>query len=422
VVVVLAIAGATQAAAQLRDVPVRPLGNVVGSTVLTSYWPMSIRQLSDGRVWINDPWDRVVLQLDARLANPVLVMDSVAGRDNSYGGRGAAVIPFLGDSALFVDRASLSLRVLDPAGKAARVIPISRYVLQLVTAAADRRPRIDAGGRLVFQGAMNAPPARSPTPNGLPRPVTPANAAFVLALNLTTQKLDTVTTILVLADERMVAGFDRMPSPPLAIRRTDDWAVTSRGQIAVLRGRDYHVDWLYPLPRSTSPPIPFPWTRLSDAEKARLADSITTVRDSANTAQWAAMRSDMNPIYDGVGHIVAQTTLDNASSHNAGFWLPGRSERIPPVPPLSIPDSLPAFEEDALLADANGRLWIKPRAVRPRPGGGGTVYDIVDERGALIDRVELPMGRSILGFGAGGVVYLLSNTNGVKRLEKALFR
>ena len=45
---------------------------------------------------------------------------------------------------------------------------------------------------------------------------------------------------------------------------------------------------------------------------------------------------------------------------------------------------------------------------------GELVYDVVSAKGELVERVRLPLGRAIAGFGKGGVVYLTSGdmTNG----------
>jgi hypothetical protein len=53
--------------------------------------------------------------------------------------------------------------------------------------------------------------------------------------------------------------------------------------------------------------------------------------------------------------------------------------------------------------------------------GGELVYDIVNRKGELTQRVRLPEGRSIAGFGKGGTVYLMSQDAATKlwTLEKA---
>lgn len=38
------------------------------------------------------------------------------------------------------------------------------------------------------------------------------------------------------------------------------------------------------------------------------------------------------------------------------------------------------------------------------------MYDVVNRKGVLVERVRLPAGRLIAGFGRGGVVYLVSGS------------
>ena len=43
-------------------------------------------------------------------------------------------------------------------------------------------------------------------------------------------------------------------------------------------------------------------------------------------------------------------------------------------------------------------------------------------RSELIDKVELPAGRTLIGFGPGGIVYLLARDAGATRIEQARFK
>ena len=69
-----------------------------------------------------------------------------------------------------------------------------------------------------------------------------------------------------------------------------------------------------------------------------------------------------------------------------------------------LPDYRPPFASGAVRADADGNLWI--RTIPPKPTPGGAVYDIVSREGGLVDRLQLPPGYSLAGFGQGRVVYL----------------
>jgi hypothetical protein len=52
----------------------------------------------------------------------------------------------------------------------------------------------------------------------------------------------------------------------------------------------------------------------------------------------------------------------------------------------------------------------------------GTIYDVVDRKGELVDRVQLPAGRTLMGFGPGGVVYLTLRDAGATRIEEVRFK
>lgn len=65
------------------------------------------------------------------------------------------------------------------------------------------------------------------------------------------------------------------------------------------------------------------------------------------------------------------------------------------------------------MADLDGNLWILP-TTSAQSQHGELVYDMVSVARSLFERVRVPAGRSIVGFGKGGVVYLASGdrTNG----------
>jgi len=74
------------------------------------------------------------------------------------------------------------------------------------------------------------------------------------------------------------------------------------------------------------------------------------------------------------------------------------------MPPSDLPDYRPPFSQGSVRADADGNLWIRTTPAKPVPGG--PVYDVVSSAGEMIDRLQLPPGYAIVGFGQGKVVYL----------------
>jgi hypothetical protein len=74
------------------------------------------------------------------------------------------------------------------------------------------------------------------------------------------------------------------------------------------------------------------------------------------------------------------------------------------VPPDELPDYRPPFIAGAARADADGNLWVRTQPAKPMPGG--PVYDLINKQGELSDRLQVPVGYTLVGFGKGKVVYL----------------
>ena len=89
------------------------------------------------------------------------------------------------------------------------------------------------------------------------------------------------------------------------------------------------------------------------------------------------------------------------------------------IDPKDLPDYKPPFFANSTRADAEGNVWIRTIPTRAIPGG--PVYDVINRQGELVERVQVPEGRTILGFGPG-IVYLLSRNGTVVSLERARMR
>jgi hypothetical protein len=89
------------------------------------------------------------------------------------------------------------------------------------------------------------------------------------------------------------------------------------------------------------------------------------------------------------------------------------------VAPDELPDYQPVFFANSVRADTDGRLWVRTIPTKSREGGGGAVYDVISGKGELVDRVQVPAGRAIIGFGKGGIVYLAVTEGRTIRLERA---
>jgi hypothetical protein len=269
----------------------------------------------------------------------------------------------------------------------------------------------------------------------------PPDSAFVVRFDFASRTLDTVAsvriprsrTVLSRDDSGRPTGVTVSALPPATV---DDWTVTSDGAIAVVRGRDYHVDWLAPDGAWTSTPrMAFAWERLDDTQKAALLDStaaaLQVAMDSNAARQQRAMASGASSAAAATGGGAGPAggapmmiVMGEGPAPSGGGGRPVTRSISMPRPTVvkaelsEVPDYRPPFGQGAVRADADGRLWVRTST----RVNGQLVYDIVSRQGAVVDRVQLPAFRSIAGFGPG-VVYLgVRDSVGTVHLERARIR
>jgi len=377
--------------------------------------PVAVRELPNGGLLVNDTQRRQLLLLDRGLATTAVIADSAGGGANSYGAGAGGIIPFLGDSTLLVDPAGLSMFVVDPTGKIARVasVPRSQDASALGTNTTTS-PGLDAKGRLVYRGISRV---KQVTNGGLTIAEFP-DSVDIDRVDLATRRVDTAgffkiskTNMIITQTEHGVSiGAELNP-----VQTIDDWAVLSDGSIAIVRGLDYHVDVIGPNGATASgAKIPFDWRPLSDDDKVAVLDSAKrSVDRMIANGDAAAMMS----MHGGGG--AASPTLHGGGGGGATFG--GASNNAPPtvkmVSPSALPDYWPPFGQGAAKADVDGHLWVRTTA--RRDGAiGGPIYDVIDRAGLLIDRIQVPPGRQVVGFGKGGVVYMVARDAGGAWLER----
>ncbi len=192
----------------------------------------------------------------------------------------------------------------------------------------------------------------------------------------------------------------------------DSWTVLSDGSIAFVRSGDYHVDWVLPNGAKTSSgKLPYDWKRLTDEDKQKLVDSAKVVWDSLMAMRNRRANPPARARDDG-----SNSDGSNAGRSSGGAAAPGQQgsiQRMESVPLSDIPDFYPPIRQNSAMADRDGNLWVLPNT-SAQSQHGELVYDVVNPDKGLFMRVRLPLGRSIAGFGKGGVVFLQSGdrTNG----------
>jgi hypothetical protein len=421
--------------------PVRPLGPVVATSTEPLAAVSQVRALPGGRVLVHDLTGRRVLLLDSTFKNVTVVADSTSATGNAYGSRLGGLVAFRGDSTLFVDPQSISMLVIDPNGKIGRTMaaPLPNEVMQLI-GGPNGTPGFDPLGRLVYRSQLRPPMNFSKATAGIPTMPQLPESSYVVRVDLKTRKVDT-------------AGVFRIPKVNLNMTRddntgrvtvmttvnplpwTDDWAMLPDGTVAIVRGQDYRVDLIGLDGKVTQgPKIPFEWQRLTDEDKAAIIDSTRGQMEKMRTAQIAAAEA-ANPNIKANAPDTAKggrqrvqadggtnmTIMVGGRGGDGGAGMMPVGFTMPPlqfVTPAEMPDYRPVFRQGSTRADADGNLWIRTSKF-VSGANGGTVYDVINNKGELKDRVLVPPGRVIAGFGAGGVVYMGVVDGNITHLERA---
>jgi len=431
------IAVATTAAAQQRP-PIRQLGTVVAKSGETFTLVGGIRALSNGSVLVNDIPGRRVLMFDPQLAKFTVLADSTSATANAYGGRNGALVAYRGDSSIFIDPTSVSMLIIDPAGKVARVMAIPRAEdagaigSGLSSTAFDARGRLvyRAGARMQFTGGGARRIEGAVGGGGFVPPQIP-DSALILSVDLASRKVDTIgfirTPKVKLESKQDDRGIISMQSTVNPLPVVDDWAMLPDGSIAFVRGRDYHVDWVNADgSKSSSTKIPFDWQRMTDEDKIAFIDSLKVARERLAASAPVPVAGAAQGAPGGGGGGAPQVQIFMGPG-GPGGGPPGGARPGAPgpaqmnfVPANELPDYKPPFLSNSTRADTEGNLWI--RTIPTSAVVGGPVYDVINRKGEIADRVQIPVGRTIIGFGPGGAVYLLNRDGTTATLERATVR
>jgi hypothetical protein len=210
----------------------------------------------------------------------------------------------------------------------------------------------------------------------------------VIRASFETRTADTIAIVSMptgsIPSATIVEGRITMTTVRQPLPVTDVWVALRDGTLAIVRGADYHIDWVSPEGvRSSSPKMPFDWRRISDDEKAKIIDSVTRVNAPLNA------RADTLASRAGASTII---------------------QRYGVVPPEKFPDYYPPVRDGGIGVDSEDNIWILPRT--SAGARGGLLYDIVNRKGEVFERVQLPPDCALAGFAPGRVVYLLCTPPG----------
>lgn len=381
-------------AQQVQPIPIWSLAQIKSTDSGTIRSVATIRSLSNGNVLVLDTASRRLLLIDSTLKAVKVVADVAGAAENRYGTGGAWLLPFLGDSTIFVDRASAALVVVDPHGKFGRVMaPLRVSDLYYMSGVGPGIAGFDAKGRLYTRGVV------APAPIRLTAEMVGQLHYFADSLPLirTDFSARTYDTLAWLKTPRQRSKVVQLPgrlamSPVLdPLPRTDEWAYFADGTVAIVRAADYHIEWILPDgTRRNSAKMPFDWRKVTASDADRLVDSLKAL----------------------LGQAARQTPVDQ-----------GRSTQVVPAgvevsPPNELPDYYPPLRVGVpIRVDPKENVWILPStSVSAREG---QLLDVVNRKGEIVERIQLPGGRTLIGFAAGDIIFMAVPAGAGSRLESA---
>lgn len=358
IIIALAIVTLSAVSAQAQNRPlVRSLSTPIVSAADTLGTTVVVRALSNGSVLVSDATKSRLLLFGADLR------ESRVAQVFSKEETSQSLIPYVGDSTLYVDPASRTLLVIDPSGRVGRVMAIPRPqdTPLLSYSFVYGNPAIDRKGRLLYRGVT---PPRMPTIFSKYIFPVESDSSPIIRADFDTRKVDSIARLHTLESNKIdvVENTSGVPMITMTVNplvTIDQWAMLSDGTIAIVRAKDYHIDWIeVDGARRSTAKMPFDWLLLSDQAKQKKVDSLQIVMDN-------------NP---------------NAKEADIQVQTPGGAP------------------------------------VRKNASSAGLVYDVVSKDGKVIDRVRLPKSRLLAGFGPNGAVYMVRVEGDRRFLERAQLR
>jgi hypothetical protein len=325
----------------------------------------TVRELGDGRVLIADP-----------LGQALMVVDMTSGTADTIGRVGPGpgeyrqpdlVLPLPGDSTLIADLGNGRLVVLGPDLSFGETFPIAQgepsgpglggmnIILPRAT---------DSRGRVYFQalGMMMRPGGQLP------------DSGAVMRWDRSTGAIETVARVKLQERTVETSGSGRNQNVRLRqipLSPEDAWAVSWDGRVAAARSGGYYLEWTEP-------------------ERG-------TVRgDDVIYEPVPIGRGEQEAYLDRAAATGLSISADITNGvQQMSFGRGGGRGGDPDVNDYDWPDVMPAFASNGVRVTPEGDAWVR----RSTSAGDPPVYDVFGEDGQLKERVLLPRGREVVGFG-----------------------
>ena len=334
-----------------------------------------VRTLPDGRLLVADALGQALTIIDLA-AGTADTIGRVGGGPNEYR-QPDGVFALPGGQTLLVDLGNGRLTTLESDLSFGESTPIVQgeprpgmgpgggmtFVL----------PRaVDDRGRVYFQAAMGGM-----GPDGQPNDSGP-----VLRWTREDNEIDTVGMVKLpgrRVESRGGANNRGVMIRPIPLTPQDAWGVGANGRIALARANPYSLEWIEPDGSQVrGSQVEFRPVPIRQADKEQYVEAL-----GANGLQVSV----------GIQNGVRSMSFSRGGGGGGGG--------TPDTDSYEWPDSKPAFAGSGVWVTPEGTAWV----ARSVPAGDDIPFDVFGADGQLQERIILPAGRRILGFG-GGFVYV----------------
>jgi hypothetical protein len=324
-----------------------------------------VRELPDGRLLLSDFREPALWVVDLRAGTSERLGRSGDGPGEYrqpggiYAGRA--------DTSLVLDRGTSRVLLVTPDGRIAGSRAIGVRGTTVASSADQDLQRLDASGTGYFVDPQAA--------FGSLRAGRPSDSVSLWRYDAARQRADTVGMLREPERRLISAAGNVVRTRTVLFSPADGWGVAASGRVALIRAAPYRVDWVEPDGRVTRGPVTaHSVVQVTAADRERVAGRRETIGTAAP------------------GSVSGSTNTE----------------------PL-FADTKPVFKRDDIIVSPEGHVWVGrqlPASTRQE------VYDVFDHRGMRIDRVELPAGSRVIGFGKGAVYVSESDQDDLPHLRR----
>jgi hypothetical protein len=318
------------------------------------------RELADGRIVVTNQSPPSVLLIDPATGG-TSPLGEAGGGENRYA-RPGGLYGGPGGATLLIDRGQTRVFTITANGQLQGSRSIARRDVSSASDADRDLQQVDARGLVYFEDRQNRFSALAVASRDVP----------LMRFDAVAQKGETVAQIRK-PEARSIPGGDNVVySREIIGSPADGWGVAPDGRVAIVRAEPYRVEWYAPGGQVVrGPDVAYTPLPMTDADRQR----------------YNALRRGRGP---SIGR------LGGGRADGSGLEM------------IFAPTK-PPFEPESVMVSPAGQVWVQRTMAA---GASDVVYDVFDSGGKRIDRVRLPDGSRIVGFGASAILVRFKDAAG----------